>query len=134
MIAAKGIHQISPLLEVIAAETTIPGKAREMLALCGQEIEHIDNRIREIEVKLIAMHKANPISRLLATISGIGPIIALMLALEIDPVAFQSSHLFAPWRGSTLKEHSTGGRQRMVASAAQATKGYANWWLRELLR
>ena len=66
VIAAKGIRQIPPLLEAIAAETAIPSDAREMLALFGQEIEHLDTRLKAIEVKLIAMHKANPISRLLA--------------------------------------------------------------------
>ena len=59
VIAAKGIRQIPPLLEAIAAETAIPSDAREMLALFGQEIDHLDTRLKAIEVKLIAMHKAN---------------------------------------------------------------------------
>ena len=71
------------LLEAIEAETTIPLEAREMLALLGQEIEHLDTRLKEIETKLIAMHKANAISQLLATIPGIGPIIALTLASRL---------------------------------------------------
>ena len=113
VIAAKGIRQIPPLLEAIAAETAIPSDAREMLALFGQEIDHLDSRIKAIEVKLIAMHKANPISRLLATIPGIGPIIALTLAIEVDPAAFKSGRHLAAWLGLAPKEHSTGGKQRM---------------------
>ena len=113
MIAAKGIRQIPPLLEAIAAETAIPSDAREMLALFGQEIEHLDSRIKAIEVKLIAMHKANPISRLLATIPGIGPIIALTLAIEVDPAAFKSGRHLAAWLGLAPKEHSTAGKQHM---------------------
>ena len=84
-----------------------------MLALLGQEIEHLDTRLKEIEVKLTAMHKANAISQLLATIPGIGPIIALTLAIEIDPAAFESGRHLAAWIGLTPKEHSTGGKQRM---------------------
>jgi transposase len=68
-----------------------------MLALFGQEIEHLDTRIKVIEAKLIAMHKANPISRLLATIPGIGPIIALTLAIKVDPAAFKSGRHLAAW-------------------------------------
>jgi transposase len=113
VIAGKGICQIRPLLDAIAAETTIPPEAREMLALFGLEIEHLDTKIKAIEVKLIAMHRANPISRLLTTIPGIGPIIALTLAIEVDPRAFQSGRHLAAWLGLTPKEHSTGGKQRM---------------------
>jgi transposase len=113
VIAAKGISRVASLLEAIEAETTIPLEAREMLALLGQEIEHLDTRLKEIETKLTAMHKINAISQLLATIPGIGPIIALTLAFEVDPAAFQSGRHLAAWIGLTPKEHSTGGKQRM---------------------
>jgi transposase len=98
VIAAKGISQVAPLLKAIKAETTIPLEAREMLALLGQEIEHLNTRLKEIETKLTAMHKANAISQLLATIPGIGPIIALTLAIEVDPSAFKSGRHLAACR------------------------------------
>ena len=90
IIAAKGISQIAPLLEAIEAVATIPSEAREMLALLGQEIEHLDSRLNEMEVKLTAAHKANALSQRSATIPGVGRIIALTLATEIDPMAFES--------------------------------------------
>lgn len=113
IIAAKGISRIAGQLEAIDAETTIPREAREMLALLGREIEHLDTRISEIETKLTAMHKASAISQLLATIPGIGPIIALTLATEVDPAAFESGRHLAAWIGLTPREHSTAGKQRM---------------------
>ena len=113
IIAAKGISQITPLLEAIETATTIPSEAREMLALLGQEIEHLDSKLNEIEVKLTAAHKANAISQRLATIPGVGRIIALTLATEVDPMAFESGRHLAAWIGLTPKEHSTGGKQRM---------------------
>ena len=58
-------------------------------------------------------HKANPVSRMLAEVPGIGPIGALSLALTIDPGRFQSGRHFAAWLGLVPKEHSTGGRQRL---------------------
>jgi transposase len=84
-----------------------------MLALLGREIEHLDTRLTEIETKLTTMHKTNPLSQLLATIPGIGVIIALTLAIEIDPAAFKSGRHLAAWIGLTPKEPSTGGKQRM---------------------
>jgi transposase len=127
VIAAKGISAVGGLLKAIEMETAIPPQAQEMLAL-GEEIVHLDTRIREIEVKLLAAHRANPLSLLLATsaadafrhigslrdpIPGIGPITALTLAIEIDATAFESGRHLASWIGLTPKEHSTGGKQRM---------------------
>ena len=79
----------------------------------GQEIEHLDRRIKEIDVKLAAAHKANEVSQRLATIPGVGPVTALTLAIEVDPAAFESGRHLAAWAGLTPKEHSTGGKQRM---------------------
>jgi transposase len=128
VIAGKGIKRIAPLLEAIKAETSVPAEAREMFALLGREIEHLDTRLAEIETKLAAMHKANPLSQLLATsaadafrhigslrdpIPGVGVIIALTFTIEIDPAAFKSGRHLAAWIGLTPKEHSTGGAHRM---------------------
>ena len=46
VIAGKGLRQIGPLLTAIEQETTIPTEAREMAALLGQEIEHLDEGSR----------------------------------------------------------------------------------------
>jgi transposase len=113
IIAAKGISQITPLLEAIEAETAIPSEAKDMLRLLGQEIEHLDIKLNEIDTKIAAAHKANALSQRLATIPGVGRIIALTFATEVDPTAFQSGRHLPAWIGLTPKEHSTGGKQRM---------------------
>jgi len=87
VIAARGTSQVVPLLAAIEAEESIPSAAKEMLVLLGEEIERLDDRIKELDAKLLAMHRANAVSQLLATIPGIGPIIALTMAVEIDPEA-----------------------------------------------
>jgi hypothetical protein len=84
-----------------------------MLAPLGREIEHLDAKLAEFEVKLAAMHKANPLSQRLATIPGIGVITALTLTIEIDPMAFKSGRHLAAWIGLTPKDHSTTGKQYM---------------------
>jgi transposase len=113
VIAGKGIKRVMPLLEAIEAAASIPREAKNMLAQLGREIEHLDAKLADIEVQLMAMHKANPLSQRLATIPGIGVIIALTLAIEVDPAAFQSGRHLAAWIGLTPKEHSTAGKQRM---------------------
>jgi transposase len=155
VIAARGTSQVAPLLAAIEAEASIPAAAKEMFALLGEEIEHLDGRLKALEAKLAAMHRANAVSRLLATIPGIGPIIALTLAIEIDPTAFQSGRHLAAWLGLTPREHSTGGKQRLggisragherlrtllvvgatavIRHASRADSQLASEWLRQLL-
>ena len=113
VIAGNGISKIGPLLLAIEQETAIPLEAKEMAVLLGQQIADLDRKIAAIEVKLSAAHKANEVSRRLATIPGVGPVTALTLAIEIDPAAFESGRHLAAWAGLTPKEHSTGGKQRM---------------------
>ena len=70
-----------------------------MLGLLGEQIDHLDCRIKALEAKLEAMHKANAISQLLATVPGIGPIIGLSFAIDVDPAAFASGRHLAAWLG-----------------------------------
>ena len=49
----------------------------------------------------------------LAAISGVGPVTALTLAVEIDPATFESGRHLAAWAGPTQKDRSTGGKQRL---------------------
>jgi len=113
VIAARGLSRIEPLLAAIERETAIPAEAKEMFALLGEEIAHLDARVEQFDARLAAAHKANEMSQRLATIPGIGAVTGLTLALETDPASFQSGRHLAAWAGLTPKEHSTGGRQRL---------------------
>jgi len=84
-----------------------------MASLLGKQIAALDTKVREIEVNLAAVQKANAVSQRLATIPGVGPVTTLTLAIEIDHAAFESGRHFAAWAGLTPKEKSTGGKQRM---------------------
>ena len=64
-------------------------------------------------VHLIPPQYVKPYVKRAKTIPGVGPIIALTLAAEIDPDGFESGRHLAAWAGLTPKEHSTGGKQRM---------------------
>jgi transposase len=113
VIAAKGVCNLAALLEKLATSEEIPPVARETLAMIGQQIERLDAQLGEIDARLLKAHKANPVSKALAKIPGIGPITALTLVTEIDPPHFQSGRHLAAWIGLTPKERSTGGKQRM---------------------
>ena len=96
VIAARGTSQVAPLLAAVAAEASLPPAAKEMLALLGEEIEHLDGRLKELEAKLLRMHRANAVSQLLATIPGIGPIISKRKLTAAYHVCASSGMLPAP--------------------------------------
>ena len=62
---------------------------------------------------MLAMHKADPVSRRLAKVPGIGPIVAVTLTVGVDATQFESGRHMAAWIGLTPREHSSGGKQRL---------------------
>src|SRR6266852_3924314 len=73
----------------------------------------IDIELKALEARLMAWHKADPVSQCLATQPGIGPIGAVSFSLKVaDPKAFRSGRHFAAALGLTPKENATGGRNR----------------------
>src|SRR6516225_3831764 len=71
IIAGKGTGQIVPLLSAIEQDTAIPSEAAEMFKLLGQQIAGLDARIKEVDTKLNAAHKASELSQRLVTIPGV---------------------------------------------------------------
>jgi len=113
IVAAKGTSRLPAPLEAVAAQAAVPGAAKEMLAFLGAQVDQLDGRIEELERRLKRQHKADPMSRALAEVPGIGSTTALSLALTVDPGRFASGRHFAAWLGLTPKERSIGGRQRL---------------------
>jgi len=124
VIGAKGPHKIADLLQRIGEDDNLPALAREMLASLAGQLAALELRLEGLEAKLMARHKAEPRSRLLATIPGIGPIAGLSFALKVpDARVFRSGRHFAAWLGITPREHSTAGRQRLGRISRQGDEG-----------
>jgi transposase len=114
VIAAKGSAKVSELLQRAAAEGSgVPVLARQLLAMMAQQLAALDAELKTLEARLMAWHRADPVSQCLATQPGVGPIGAVSFALKVaDPSGFRSGRHFAAWLGITPKENSTGGRHR----------------------
>jgi transposase len=128
VVGAKGRGQAAALAQRIAAEPQLPAVAKAMLAVLAGEIARLDQAIGDLDAKLGELHRASPMSRLLAEIPGIGPIAATTAVLTIDPAQFKSGRHLAAWIGVTPKERSTGGKRRFGAISKQG-----NERLRQLL-
>ena len=113
VVGAKGTAKVMALLAVLAADAAIPAMARAMFEQMGVHIVALENRIAVLDRELAALHKAHPVSRLLGEIPGVGPLIAVTMALTVDAANFASGRHFAAWLGLTPRENSTGGKQRL---------------------
>ena len=108
-----GVSRVEELLAKLATDPGVPDVAREVLALLGRQIEQTEQQLAAIDARLLAMHKANEVSRRLAQVPGIGPITAISVALNVEAAQFESGRHLAAWLGLTPREHSSGGKQRL---------------------
>jgi transposase len=92
-------------------------------------LEVLGNRVKEIEVTILAWHKDSEASRRLTTIPGIGPITASAIVATItDPTQFHSARQLAAWIGLVPKQNSSGGKERQGGISKQGDR-----YLRRLL-
>ena len=116
LIEAQGLHKVARLIAVVMDENDrrVPDIARQVLKVIVNQIEDIQTRIAGLETQVMAWHKSNPVSQRLATIPGIGPIIATAIAATVaDPSIFRSGREFAAWLGLVPRQNSTGGKARL---------------------
>jgi len=114
IIVPAGRHHVPDLLNLLqeAGEAEVPTPAREALRNLIAALHALEQRIEAIEEVIVREHKANAVSRRLATIPGIGPITASAIPATIpNPTAFKSGRELAAWIGLTPRQHSSGGKQ-----------------------
>src|SRR5256886_2258082 len=105
------------------------GVARQVLQVLAAQIEQLAAAVAAIEKQLMAWHKSNPVSQRLASVPGIGPIIATALAATVvEPSGFRSGREFAAWLGLVPRQNSTGGKHRLGGISKRG-----NQYLRRLL-
>src|SRR5262249_9633239 len=131
MVAAQGLRNVGELIAIIRddGDRRLPAVARQVLQVLANQIEQIEAAVAALERLLLAWHKTNPVSQRLASIPGIGPIIATAIASTVaDPNVFRSGREFAAWLGLVPRQNSTGGKIRLSAITKRG-----NRYLRRLL-
>src|SRR5207247_8528384 len=131
MVAAQGLRNVAQLIAIVrdAGDLRLPDVARQVLQVLAAQLEHIEAAIAALEKQLMAWHKTNAVSQRLASIPGIGPIIATAIATTVaDPGVFRSGRELAAWLGLVPRQNSTGGRPRLGGITKRG-----NRYLRRLL-
>jgi error-prone DNA polymerase len=156
LVVPQGRHRLDELMAQATAEAGIPAEGRQALTLLHEQLRATAERITSLEERIVAHARQDARARLLATIPGVGPVTASLIAATVgDNIgAFKSARHFAAWLGLVPRQHSTGGKPRLgritkagnaeirrllVIGATAMVRRAANWnsaagvWMRDVL-
>jgi transposase len=116
IVVAQGARNARLLVAIIHDESNpnLSCSARIALLPLASALIDIEAQIASLSKEILAAHRNNDVSVRLATIPGIGPIVASSLAASIaDAGVFRSGREFAAYLGLVPRQHSTGGKPRL---------------------
>ena len=131
VIAPVGIHQLRRALPLWLedADNGLTHDFRALLADLADDLRHLDNRISALDERIAASVKKDPVARRLLELRGVGPLTASALAGALgDGSAFSKGRDFAASVGLTPRQHSTGGKDRLLGISKRGDS-----YLRKLL-
>jgi transposase len=113
--APKGMNKLEDLTALVDADEAFPEQARRVFAGLLEHCRATADRAAALEAGIVAHARQDDSARRLATIPGIGPITASLVAATVGDgiVAFKSARHFAAWLGLVPRQHSTGGKARL---------------------
>jgi len=116
IVVGQGIRNVERLLALLetAGDQRLPALAAEMLGILAAQLRYVAEQVKEVEVKLLAWHRADETSRRLQSVPGLGPITASAIVATVgDPKQFKSGRQFAAWLGLVPQQRSSGGKERL---------------------
>lgn len=124
IILPKGrIVLMKRLTEIGTAGLPVSERTRRLIEELRAEWSALDQRIRAYDDEFAAVTREDPHARRLASIPGIGVINASALLAAIgDASAFTKGRDLAAWLGLTPRQHSTGGRTRMLGISKRGNR------------
>ena len=108
--------------------TSLSGALRFLLVELKRELEQLAGHIEQAEALIQRAAQQSEVCQRLDAIPGIGPLTATALIAAIgNGEAFRKGREFAAWVGLVPREHSTGGKQKLLGISKRG-----NSYLRKL--
>ncbi len=126
----KGRRHLEAMLSVVLtdAEGKLSATVRLLLAQLKLELDQLALRLEETDALIQRITQENESCRRLDGIPGIGPVTATALIAAIgNGAAFRKGREFAAWVGLVPREHTTGGKQKLLGISKRG-----NSYLRKL--
>ncbi|BBQ30000.1 IS110 family transposase (plasmid) [Aeromonas caviae] len=120
-LGARGIKQVPDILT--DAGSDLPTVAQQVLSAQYDHYVYLAALITELDKQIGAQAKEEPLSSLLMTIPGIGPITASQFAADAgNAQSYGSARHFAASLGLVPRQHSTGGKNRLLGISKRGDK------------
>jgi len=104
-----------------AAAAPLSELARGLFASLFEQLQDLETRVEVLDARLVAICRDDPASHRLATLPGVGPVIATALVASVnDGRQFRNGRELAAWIGLVPRQHSTGGKTRLGGIGRQA--------------
>jgi transposase len=115
LIAPKGMNKLEDLKALVEADGAFPEQARQVFTGLLGHCRATADRVAALEAEIVAHARRDDTARRLATVPGIGPITASLIAATVGEGVgnFRSARHFAAWLGLVPRQHSTGGKTRL---------------------
>ena len=120
IVTPVGINQLRKALPcwLEDAENGLSSMFRELLHGLWIDLRNLDERVGELDDVIQVLVKKDPVARRLSKLRGVGPITATALSVALgDGRAFKIGREFAVSLGLTPKQHSTGGKERLLGNS-----------------
>ncbi|HEX8012845.1 MAG TPA: IS110 family transposase [Casimicrobiaceae bacterium] len=117
IIIPQGMAHIAKRLPEILedGENELPGSFRQLLARLGENLEHLQRQVAELEREIQRWHQDSEASQRVAAISGIGALGASALVATVgEAKSFSSGRQLAAWLGMVPKQASSGGKTTLL--------------------
>jgi transposase len=115
IVAAQRQAGVRQLLAIIGEveDGQIPPLAREVLQTLATHLRELESKLAELDRRLVALTRTDPVCRALSEVPGVGPVIATAFAATVpDAGAFRSGRHLAAWLGLVPRQHASGGKDR----------------------
>jgi transposase len=118
------------VLEKLANEATkLTPSSQELFQQLLEELAALDARIAAYDAQLAQVAQTHPVCQRLMTIPGLGELTATALVAAVsDASQFKNGRQFAAWLGLVPRQHSTGGKARLLGISK-----HGDLYLRKLL-
>ena len=131
LVMPQGIRHLHTHVPQLLDEAgqALPGEFRVLISELLEHFKRLDALVDSLEEKIVRWHAANPDSRRLAEIPGIGPITASALVASVgDARQFRNARQMAAWLGLVPRQHSSGGKPTLLGISKRGDS-----YLRKLL-
>ena len=125
LIVAQGKYKLRQVLDTLrdGQATNLSPRLRALIADLERQWDELDARIADFDVEFRALAKEDADARRLATIPGVGTLIATaMIAAVGQAEAFARGRDLAAWLGLVPRQRTTGGKPRLLGISKRGNK------------